>query len=412
MFLEAEALRPSRGRGKMKSNAWRHRAGEANLFGARDSLALAYAAILPSPAGTVWLEKPFPEDLCAAISHAKGMPKLGNLILKQEKTRRQRRLVMTAQRHRSMHAQPILIFVVAVIASPSCQLRADEFAAPLPAGVTAVWDLDKSYRETTPTRDRICLNGLCRWQPAQAATPKEPQPPTGSWGYFKVPGAWPGISDYMQKDSQTLYRHPGWHDAPLGSLRAAWYEREFQVPDSWTGRRVTLSADYVNSIATVFVDGKHAGELRFPGGELDITAASHPGAKHSISMLVAAVPQSAVMLSYTDTAAARGARHSARRGLCGDVFLVATPPGARITQVRVDSSVRTGHISALTSLTDLSSSTAYTLCKRTPGWARSDRLRQQAVSRGRRPGRSDLVRDGLEARPPVGPEHARQRVFH
>ena len=38
MFLEAEALRPSRGRGKMKSNAWRHRAGEANLFGARDSL--------------------------------------------------------------------------------------------------------------------------------------------------------------------------------------------------------------------------------------------------------------------------------------------------------------------------------------------------------------------------------------
>ena len=222
---------------------------------------------------------------------------------------------MTAQRHRSMHAQPILIFVVAVIASPSCQLRADEFAAPLPAGVTAVWDLDKSYRETTPTRERICLNGLWRWQPARAATPKEPQPPTGSWGYFKVPGAWPGISDYMQKDSQTLYRHPGWNDAPLGSLPRHGTSASSRCRTRGQAVASLLRADYVNSIATVFVDGKRAGELRFPGGELDITAASHPGAKHSISMLVAAVPQSAVMLSYTDTAAARGARHGAPRSL-------------------------------------------------------------------------------------------------
>ncbi len=254
-----------------------------------------------------------------------------------------------------------LVVVIVIAVATTRPLVADEFAAPLPAGVTAVWELEEAYRETTPTRERICLNGLWRWQPAQGDT-RKPLPPTGSWGYFKVPGAWPGISDYMQKDCQTLYRHRSWNDARLGSLRAAWYEREFQVPDSWAGRRVALSADYVNSIATVFVDGKHAGELRFPGGELDITAASHPGAKHSISMLVAAVPQSAVMLSYTDTAAAREVRGTvARRGLCGDVYLVATPPGARITQVRVDSSVRTGQISVDTSLTDLSSSTVYTL---------------------------------------------------
>jgi hypothetical protein len=38
---------------------------------------------------------------------------------------------------------------------------ADEFAASLPAGVRAVWDQDKAQGESTPTRERICINGLC-----------------------------------------------------------------------------------------------------------------------------------------------------------------------------------------------------------------------------------------------------------
>ncbi len=39
--------------------------------------------------------------------------------------------------------------------------------APLPPGVHAVWDLGKAYRETTPTRERLSINGLWRWQPAE-----------------------------------------------------------------------------------------------------------------------------------------------------------------------------------------------------------------------------------------------------
>ncbi len=262
---------------------------------------------------------------------------------------------------RSMHNATKLAAVMVIVAATSRPLPADEFAAPLPAGVTAVWNLDKSYRETTPTRERICLNGLWRWQPAQSDT-KKPQPPTGKWGYFKVPGPWPGISDYLQQDCQTVFRHPSWNDVRLGSVAAAWYERELRVPDSWAGRRIALAADYVNSIATVFIDGKHAGELRFPGGELDITAVCPVGAKHLISLLVTAVPLNAVMLSYTDTAAARQGRGRVpRRGLCGDVFLESTPSGARITQVRVDTSVRKAQIALETALVDLSQSLAYTL---------------------------------------------------
>jgi beta-galactosidase len=159
---------------------------------------------------------------------------------------------MSLSHTRSILAPSSIVAAMVVALTASRPLPADELATPLPAGVKAVWDLDKSYRETTPTRERICLNGLWRWQPASGDTNKS-EPPKGSWGYFKVPGPWPGISDYMQKDYQTLYQHSSWNDARLGSPRAAWYEREVRLPGSWAGRRVALSADYVNSIATVTV---------------------------------------------------------------------------------------------------------------------------------------------------------------
>src|SRR5438067_10162401 len=91
----------------------------------------------------------------------------------------------------------------------------DETTVPLPAGVRAVWDLKSAWRETTATRERVCVNGLWRWRPA--ASNEETVPGSG-WGYFKVPGSWPGISDYMQKDSQILYAHPAWKDQKLSGL--------------------------------------------------------------------------------------------------------------------------------------------------------------------------------------------------
>jgi hypothetical protein len=57
--------------------------------------------------------------------------------------------------------------------------------APLPAGVKAVWALDKAFCEHTATQERVCLNGLWRWQPG---TDAKNGVPSGNWGYFKVPG--------------------------------------------------------------------------------------------------------------------------------------------------------------------------------------------------------------------------------
>ena len=239
----------------------------------------------------------------------------------------------------------------------------------LPEGVKAVWDLDKAYRQKTPTRERVCINGLWRWQPVGNAGDAVP---IDGWGYFKVPGSWPGHTDYMEKDSQTLYAHPTWSGVNMGDLTAAWYQREITVPAEWAGRRVTVYAEYLNSFATVYVDGQRAGEMRFPSGEVDVTSSCAPGTKHVLSMLVLAMPLKAVMMSYSDTMGAKEVRGSVeRRGLCGDVYLDGTPPGARITEAMVETSVRTWEIAFDTALQGLSADGKYALRARVTDGGRS-----------------------------------------
>jgi hypothetical protein len=231
-------------------------------------------------------------------------------------------------------------------------------AAPLPRSVKVVWDLRLAHREETATRERVCLNGLWRWQPAEDPGAV----PVGRWGYFKVPGFWPGNTTYLQEDSQTLYTHPAWKGMDLRGLRAAWYQREFTVPRAWAGRRIAVSAEYVNSLAVVYLDGKKAGTIRYPAGEVDLTGSCRPGHKHVLSLHVVALPLRSVLLSHADTAAGKKVRGSVgRRGLCGDVYLVSTPPTARLGDVKIDPSVRKGEVTVSAALAGLASDVPYVL---------------------------------------------------
>jgi beta-galactosidase len=250
----------------------------------------------------------------------------------------------------------IIAYVTASVVPGVCRAGA---AVRLPEGVRAVWDVEKAYRESTPTRERMCINGLWRWQPADEDTNAVP---AGSWGYFKVPGCWPGITNYMQKDCQTVHAHPGWKDRNLRSITSAWYQRKVTIPAEWLGRRITVHVEYLNSYATVYLDGRDIGAIIFPGGELDITPVCRPGATHVLSMFVEAMPLKGVMLSYSDTASAREVKGSvARRGLCGDVYLVGTPVGARIADVKVDTSVRKWGIKFGAGLDGLAADAQYAL---------------------------------------------------
>ncbi len=258
--------------------------------------------------------------------------------------------------------QHSFVVIICITAFVVPVLPQDSTVVQLPDGIKAVWDIEKAYRLLTPTRERICINGLWRWQPAGEESVAVPN---DNWGYFKVPGSWPGITDYMQKDSQSVHAHPNWKDRRLRSITGAWYQRQITIPAEWAGRRITISAQYVNSHATIYLDGRNVGAIVFPGGELDITAAGRAGATHVLSMYVLAMPLKGVMLSYIDTASAKEVTGSvARRGLCGDVYLVSTPRNERIGDVKVDTSVRRWQITFKAALDGLATDTQYKLSAR------------------------------------------------
>ena len=229
----------------------------------------------------------------------------------------------------------------------------------LPTGVKAVWDAGKAFRESTPTRERLCIHGLWRWQPA---ADNAVQVPAGGWGFFKVPGCWPGIQDYMQSDYQTLYPDRSWAKTNFGEIQSAWYERTISIPQSWAGRRVVLDLEYLNSYAVVYVDGRKVGETRFPGGQVNLSAVLRPGATHRLSLLVVAMPLKSLMESYADTNTAKKKKGKVeRRGLCGDVWLIAEPGGARISDVKIDTSFRRSEITFQAGLEGLAGDGRYQL---------------------------------------------------
>jgi len=251
----------------------------------------------------------------------------------------------------------LLILFIAMGALPSSCLAVS--AVSLPSDVKAVWELAKAERETTPTRERICINGLWRWQPVKKSSAHVP---TSNWGYIKVPAPWPGTSHWMHRESQTHYPHPSWKHEELSKLYMAWYQREIEIPKTWASRRISVYMEYLNSYAAVFVDGNKMGEIFFPGGQVDITSACRPESKHMLSIYVKAMPLNKVI---TRSAAADGTTSSKasvkRRGLCGDVFLISTPAQSRIDDVKVDTSVRTWKIAFDTALSGLEKGELYSL---------------------------------------------------
>ena len=239
------------------------------------------------------------------------------------------------------HVQRSLTVVLAglVIAVVGAVAFAQE--GVLPAGVKAVWDMDKTWHEKTPTRELISINGLWQWQPAKAET--DPVP-ADNWGYIKVPGPWPGSNWPRANESQQAYPHPSWKDTDFSKVEWAWYQREIVIPSDWTGRRIVFQADYVNNSAIIYLDGKHAGGIKTRGGEVDITSLSQPGRKQVLSVLVR-----------------KPDGGSTFRGLCGDVYLESAPKGERINNIKIDTSVRKWRISADAALASLNPDSRYTL---------------------------------------------------
>src|SRR5262249_3587787 len=147
---------------------------------------------------------------------------------------------------------------------------------------------------------------------------------------------------------------------------------DLEIPASWERRRIVLRLELVNSLADVYVDGRKAGSIRFPGGDLDLTNQCQPDSPHSLHILVFSAPLKTVMLDHEDPAAARRASSVvARRGICGDVWLIAEPREERIDAVRIDTSVSRGELTAAVDLAELNAGPSYRLRARIADGART-----------------------------------------
>jgi len=128
-------------------------------------------------------------------------------------------------------------------------------------------------------------------------------------------------------------------EIPLVLIAVGEYTREHA--ENW--------ADFIKRLARV-------SEIRFedavPQGAVQLVVRGQ----------LAALPLKGVMLSYTDSAAAREVKGTVeRRGLCGDVYVVSRPIGPTITDVTVDTSVRKGALTIGATLDGLAPDGRYNL---------------------------------------------------
>lgn len=197
----------------------------------------------------------------------------------------------------------------------------------------ALFRLDDAARVTTPFREKVSLNGLWRFRPAFLAAERE-NPPNDGWGWFKVPAAWP---DRTNRACDHLFYLPAreMRGVREQDLRCGWYEREFTVPAEWKGRKIKLDFDLIQGVALFFVDGVRAGELTFPGGELEITSLLKPGTKQKLRIRLSADP--AEFSHFMGMSREYKARlELPNKGLVGDAWLLSVPARHEISDVRIE----------------------------------------------------------------------------
>jgi len=213
---------------------------------------------------------------------------------------------------------------------------------PPPPEVPRPWDASAAWRQTSMTRERICLNGLWRFLPVLDDVPRNAPPKAGvGWGWFKTPGLWPPVVEIESERAQEIllpdHRLSKWAGRAFDQ---AWLRRDVVVPATWTGRRILLRFDLVQTHAAVFIDGQRAGEIWFPGGELDLSGRLSPG-RHRLDVLVTARPLSDTMTAFNAPGRTTKTKTYVRlRGLTGDVWLRSEPKDLAVTDVYVRPSVR------------------------------------------------------------------------
>ena len=153
--------------------------------------------------------------------------------------------------------------------------------------------------------------------------------PADGWGYLGPEPVAGGTRPQGRRQSVVL-PEPGLGCRPIAGRDRRLVSGGGRRTAEWAGRRVALTTEFLNSFASVYVDGRKVADMRFPAGEADLTAMCRPGEKHVLSMLVIAMPLKAVMMSYNDSDAAKEVRVKSRARPVWQRLPHRDPQGARI----------------------------------------------------------------------------------
>ena len=149
--------------------------------------------------------------------------------------------------------------------------------------MTAVWrtpeitGLGRLPMHSVPHGDRLSLDG--RWRFQLLRDPEET--PGTAWGDADVPGLWT-MADTWDKPHYTNVQmpFPGLPpELPVPNPTGV-YEREFELPGAWAGRRVVLHVGAAESVLIVHLNGAPVGVGKDShlASEFDVTALLRPGA--------------------------------------------------------------------------------------------------------------------------------------
>ena len=220
--------------------------------------------------------------------------------------------------------------------------------APLPQGAPSdLWSLDDAARVETPTRLRVCLNGLWGLRPALTNDAADVVPgPNDNWGWGKIPSVWGHPNNWTCRGQEVFFSD--WfvdHGITPELQDRAWYRRDFTVPAAAAGQRVVLTFTMLQTRAVVYVDGQRAADVSFPGGEADITAFVKPGQKQSLVLDVTAHPLNPETLDFNAPDRALAKKSVVKfRGITGDLWLDILPKQTRIADATVEADTVQGRI--------------------------------------------------------------------
>ena len=145
------------------------------------------------------------------------------------------------------------------------------------------------------------------------------------------------------------------------TYHAGWYHQRVEVPATWKGQKILLEIESPETIANVFADGKRAGTVEWPGGDLDVTAFATPGKTLDLAILVQADPVSGYFRLARESIGEKFQvpRYCGVRGLAGDVCLFPVAKGPRIDGVAIRTSVAKKQLTTVFELSNLAPGKSY-----------------------------------------------------